>query len=391
MMDYEMKAETGGEQPVNSAGDAEIETAFAATAASDGMVQADIAALKDEVKGLGRQLIAARRPVLTTGGDAGAADERKAFADAYLRKGLETAPELKSMSTVNGPDGGYAVPVELDRMIETVMRDASPIRQVANVVQVGSGDYRKLAMAGGFQSGWVSEIALRPETETPDFVEIAPSMGELYANPAASQTMLDDAAFDVESWLATEIGLDFAQAEGAAFVAGTGNDMPRGFLDYATSEAADGVRPFGTLQRVDTGVDGGLSDGDALIDLVHSLKAAHRQGAAFVMNSTTLSAIRKLKDADGNFLWRPGLTEGAAATLLGYPIVEAEAMPDIASGATAVAFGNFKAGYVIAERTATRILRDPYSNKPFVHFYATKRVGGAVVNSEAIKLLRFSV
>ncbi|MBV7255213.1 phage major capsid protein [Pacificimonas sp. WHA3] len=377
MMDYEMKAD-------------EVEAAFEDAADATEMVQADIAALKDEIKGLSAQMMAVRRPALGVKTEGQDGSERKAFADAYLRKGHESAPELKSLSTTTGPEGGYAVPKELDRMIETVMKEASPIRSIANVVSVGSGDYRKLAATGGFQSGWVSEDALRPETDSPDFVEIAPPMGELYANPAASQTMLDDAAFDVESWLASEIGREFAFAEGAAFVSGDGSDMPKGFLDYATSALPDAVRTFGTLQHIDTGVNGALADGDALIDLVHSLKAAHRQGAAFVMNSATLSSVRKLKDGDGNFLWRPGLESGAMATLLGYPVVEAEAMPDLATGSLSIAFGNFKAGYVIAERTATRILRDPYSNKPFVHFYATKRVGGAVVNSEAIKLLRFS-
>ncbi|MGB7404491.1 MAG: phage major capsid protein [Pacificimonas sp.] len=390
MMDYEIKAETGADDPIDGA----VEAAFAgeaetlSTAAATAAVEADVAALKAEVKGLSSALMRANRPAL--GVKAENAGERKAFAEAYLRKGNEAAPELKSLSTVTGPDGGYAVPIELDRMIETVMKTASPIRGIANVVGVGSGDYRKLAAVGGFQSGWVAETALRPETDTPDFVEVAPPMGELYANPAATQTMLDDAAFDVERWLADEIGREFAFAEGEAFVAGTGVGMPRGFLDYASTDESDGSRAFGTLQHVDTGVDGALADGDALIDLVHSLKAAHRQGAAFVMNSATLSMVRKLKDGDGNFLWRPGLTEGQAQTLLGYPVIETDAMPDVGTGSRSVAFGNFKSGYVIAERTATRVLRDPYSHKPFVHFYATKRVGGAVVNSEAIKLLRFA-
>ncbi|MHB9880075.1 phage major capsid protein [Pacificimonas sp. ICDLI1SI03] len=384
MMDYETKANDGVGQDLEAA----FEGAAFEGVAGD-IMAADLSALKAEVKSLSAQLTASRRPALGMKADGGG-DERKVFADAYLRKGMETAPELKSLNTATGAEGGYAVPVELDRMIETVMKEASPIRGIANVVTVGSGDYRKLAAVGGFASGWVSETALRAETDAPDFVEIAPPMGELYANPTASQTMLDDAAFDVESWLATEIGREFAFAEGAAFVGGTGVNMPRGFLDYASTAEGDGVRAFGTLQHVDTGVDGALADGDALIDLVHSLKASHRQGAAFVMNSSTLSMVRKLKDGDGNFLWRPGLTEGAAATLLGYPVVEAEAMPDVATDAASIAFGNFRAGYVIAERAATRILRDPYTHKPFVHFYATKRVGGAVVNSEAIKLLRFS-
>ena len=205
--------------------------------------------------------------------------------------------------------------------------------------------------------------------------------------------MIDDAMFDVESWLAAEIGSEFAKAEGAAFVGGSGVNRPRGFLSYPTSSALDSVRAFGTLQHQSTGVSGafGVDAGSQLIDFVHALRPAYRQGASFVMNSKTLATIRKLKDNDGNFLWRPGLGEGQPQALLGYPVVEAEDMPDIAADALAVAFGNFRAGYVIAEAAATRILRDPFSNKPFVHFYATKRVGGAVVDSQAIKLLKFGV
>jgi HK97 family phage major capsid protein len=219
-------------------------------------------------------------------------------------------------------------------------------------------------------------------------------MGELYANPAASQSMLDDAAFDVEAWLGEEIGREFGVAEGVAFVSGTGVNQPKGFLTYATAATADSARAFGTLQHVATGVSGAFAataPEDALIDLVHALRPVYRQGAVFVMNSKTLARVRKMKDADGTFLWRPGLEAGQPATLLGYPVIEAEAMPDIAASSLSIAFGNFASGYVIAERAETRILRDPYSRKPFVHFYATKRVGGAVSNSEAIKLLKFAV
>jgi HK97 family phage major capsid protein len=224
------------------------------------------------------------------------------------------------------------------------------------------------------------------------FNEILPTFGDLYANPAASQAMLDDAQFDVESWLASEIAAEFAKAEGSAFVAGNGVDKPTGFLTAPTSDDEDGVRPFGTLQYVPSGAAGAFAAGDAedqLVDLVHALRAPYRQGAVWVMNSATLATIRKFKTADGAFLWQAGLGAGQPDTLLGYP-VEAEEMPDIAAGSLSIAFGNFKAGYLIAERAETSILRDPYSNKPYVHFYATKRVGGAVSNSEAIKLMKFS-
>jgi len=199
--------------------------------------------------------------------------------------------------------------------------------------------------------------------------------------------------FDVEAWLAGEIAADFARAEGVAFVTGTGVSQPRGFLTYPVAATADAGRPWGTLQFVASGAAGafvGTNPADRLIDLVHALRTPYRQGAVFVMNSNTLSVIRKFKDTTGAFIWRPGLSEGEPATLLGYPVVEAEAMPDIGASSLSVAFGNFQAGYVIAERGETAVLRDPYSNKPFVHFYATRRVGGALVNSEAVKLMRFS-
>jgi HK97 family phage major capsid protein len=204
--------------------------------------------------------------------------------------------------------------------------------------------------------------------------------------------MLDDAAFDLESWLADEIAIEFARAEGAAFINGTGADQPKGFLAAPTSAEMDAARAFGTLQYVVSGDAAGFDTAPELklIDLVHSLKAGHRQGASWVMNSATLAEVRKLKAADGSFLWQPGLMEGQPNRLLGYPVVEAEDMPDIAANALPIAFGNFRAGYLIAERTATSILRDPFTNKPFVHFYATKRIGGQVLDSDAIKLLKIS-
>ncbi len=347
-------------------------------------LRSDVDEVKTRVDRIGR---AASRPAI------GSADnpEVKGFVDGYLRRG--STSEIKSLSGATPQDGGYAVPREIDAAIARLLTEISPIRAIAQVVQTGTSGYRKLVSLGGTASGWVSETAARPETDTPQFSEIAPPSGELYANPAASQAMLDDAGFDLEAWLASEIASEFARAEGAAFVGGSGVNQPRGFLAAPTSEDFDGDRAFGTLQYIGTGDAAGLgSNPDArLIDLVHTMKAGHRQGASFVMNSKTLAAVRKLKTADGAFLWQPGLVEGQPDRLLGYPVVEAEDMPDIAAGAFPVAFGNFRHGYLIAERTATQILRDPFTNKPFVHFYATKRVGGQVLDSNAIKLLKIEV
>ncbi|MEP7221673.1 MAG: phage major capsid protein [Novosphingobium sp.] len=366
---------------------------FDIVARQDATEQA-VTALQTDVEGvksrLDRVSLAAARPVLD-----GAAPvptiQLKSFVDGYLRKGYEA--ELKSLSGAVAADGGYAVPRQIDALIAAQLKRMSPIRAISQVVQVGTAGYRKLITTSGAASGWVSETGSRPETQTPKFAEIVPPSGELYANPAASQAMLDDAAFNLEAWLANEIASEFARAEGAAYVGGTGTNQPKGFLSVPTALTTDATRVFGTLQHVvsnnATGFD--ISPELKLIDLVHALRPGHRQGAVFVMNSSTLAVVRKLKAADGSFLWQPGIMEGQPARLLGYPVVEAEDMPDVAANAFPIAFGNFQNGYLITERASTSILRDPYTNKPFVNFYATKRVGGQVLDSDAIKLLKISL
>jgi HK97 family phage major capsid protein len=352
-----------------------------------------VAGLKAELETLKAKIasgaIAAQRPPL----DGVKSAEAASFVDQYLRRGIESGLETKAIGSSSDAIGGYAVPEEIDRAIDETLVAISPIRSIANVVKVGSAGYRKLIASGGTPSGWVGFEAARPETNTPSFTEVVPAGGELYANPAVSQQMLDDAMFDVEKFLANEIATEFARAEGKAFVSGNGTNQPLGFLASPNSAALDGVRPMGTLQTIGTGAAGafpGTNPADKLVDLVQALRSPYRQGAVFVMNSATAAAIRKFKTADGAFLFQPSLAAGQPATLLGYPLIEAEDMPDIAASSLSIAFGNFKAGYVIAERNATTILRDPYTHKPYVHFYATKRVGAQVVNSESIKLLKFA-
>ena len=355
--------------------------------------QADLASLRsdvDEVKGRLEKvsLAASRAPI---GGSRAGSPEVKSFVDGYLRHGRES--ELKSLSIGSPADGGYTVPRQIDTEIQRQLLKLSPIRTIAHVVQVGTAGYRKLVSLGSVASGWVGETDVRPDTAASKFAEIAPTFGELFANPAASQAMLDDSMFDVETWLATEIAREFARAEGAAFVNGTGANVPQGFLAAPTSTAIDGTRAFGSLQYLATGNATGLDPTapDAkLIDLVHAVKPGHRQGAVWVMNSTTLASIRKIKTAMGEFLWQASLVDGLPDKLLGYPVIESADMPDIGAGAFPIAFGNFQNGYLIAERSATSILRDPYTNKPFVRFYATRRIGGQVLDSEAIKLIKIS-
>ncbi len=343
----------------------------------------------EEVKGRLDRAARQARPALD--GSAPVSPELKGFVDGYLRLGRTS--ELKSVTGAVAGDGGFAVPREIDALIAAQLKTISPIRGVAQIVQTGTAGYRKLITNSTANSGWVSETGARPETLTSKFNEIVPPMGELYANPSASQAMLDDAGFDLEAWLADEIATEFARAEGTAFINGSGTNQPKGFLQQPTALTADAARVFGTLQHVVTGNASGFDTAPELklIDLVHSLRAAHRQGAVFIMNTKTLATVRKFKAADGTFLWQPGIFENAPARLLGYPVIEAEDMPDIAANALPIAFGNFRNGYIIAERKTTSILRDPYTNKPYVNFYATKRIGGQVLDSDAIKLLKISL
>jgi HK97 family phage major capsid protein len=359
------------------------------TAEAIAALRGDIAEVKGRLDKINR---AAVRPVIggATDGLIDAAPELKGFVDGYLRMGRET--EMKGLSIGSPADGGFAVPRPIDAEIARRLVKLSPVRSVANVVQTSTSGFRRLISIGGTASGWASETGVRTETNSPKLAEIVPPLGELYANPSATQQMLDDAAFDVGSWLASEIANEFARAEGAAFINGTGTNQPKGLLTGPTTAQNDAVRPFGTLQFI---ASGNATAFDAapeskLIDMVFSMKATLRQGAVWLMNSATLAAVRKFKAADGSFLWQAGIIDGQPSRLLGYPVIEAEDMPDIGAGNFPIAFGNFKAGYLIAERTATTILRDPYTNKPYVQFYATRRVGGQVLDSDAIKLLKIS-
>ncbi|MEN8833836.1 phage major capsid protein, partial [Pacificibacter sp.] len=230
------------------------------------------------------------------------------------------------------------------------------------------------------------------ETGTPTIDRISIPLFELSALPKASQRLLDDAAFDIEAWLAGRIADKFAASESSAFINGDGVDKPTGILAHA--QVDNDSWTWGSLGYVATGTDGGFdgaNPADAIVELVYALGAQYRANGTFVMNSKTAGQVRKLKDADGRFLWSDGLAAGEPARLMGYPVLIAEDMPDIASDAAAIVFGDFAAGYTVAERPDLRILRDPFSAKPHVLFYATKRVGGDVSDFAAIKLLRFSV
>jgi len=270
------------------------------------------------------------------------------------------------------------------------LTQASPIRSVAGIQTVSSSVYKKPFAITGPVAGWANETDLRTETASPTLAELQFPTMELYAMPAATSQLLDDAAVDIDAWIASEVEQAFAEQESAAFVNGDGVNKPSGFLTGPS--VAEASWSWGNLGYVNTGADGSFATGeesDVLVDTIYALKAGYRQNASWVMNRSTQAEVRKLKDADGNYLWQPPAIAGQPANLMGFPVVEAEDMPDIASDATAISFGDFQRGYLIVDRAGIRVLRDPYSAKPYVLFYTTKRVGGGVQDYDAIKLVKF--
>ncbi|MEE4189102.1 MAG: phage major capsid protein [Roseobacter sp.] len=323
--------------------------------------------------------------------DAGA-PHQKAF-NAYLRsgdddglRGLEM--DVKSLSTAVNSDGGYLVDPQTSEAVQSVLKSSASIRSVAAVVNVEATSFDVLVDHSDVGAGWATESGSVAETDTPQIDRITIPLHELSALPKASQRLLDDSAFDIEGWLAHRIADKFARAEAAAFISGDGVDKPKGILDHTSVD--NGIWSWGNIGYVPTGTDGDVTP-ESVVDVVYALGAEYRANATFVMNSKTAGLIRKLKDADGRFLWSDGLAAAEPARLLGYPVLIAEDMPDPDDGADAIAFGDFAAGYTIAERPDLRVLRDPFSAKPHVLFYATKRVGGDVSDFAAIKLLKFAV
>lgn len=336
-----------------------------------------------------QELIVLKRP---GGGSTGAqADTKgKAAFGAYIKSGDDSGlAELqgKSMSVGSDPDGGFAVPEYLDREIENLELEASAILRLARTVTTTGPSYKKITNLRGTTSGWVGETDERPETGTPKLASIEIHVGELYANPKLTQGMIDDAMFDAGGFITTEVGEEFSDQLAAALFTGDGVNKPKGILSKPITDEADRVREFGTLQFVESATKDAISFDD-LKNLKASLRAKYRTGAAWIMNDTTALVLSKVKDVDGRYIWRDAVTEGEPDTLLGYRVEIDENAPDIGAGAYPVLFGNFLRGYYIVRRTARRLLRDPYTSKPYVNFYTTERVGGDVVNSQCIKLLK---
>lgn len=320
------------------------------------------------------------------------AEHQKAYREFLLKGRTDALDDIntRAVSTVVDSEGGYVVPESIDLAIIKAERDFNPMRQICGSLVVNNGNYKLPASIGNAGSGWVGEKAARPQTNTPTIAQLAMNMGEIYANPATTKIALEDMAIDVEAWLAEEVAIQFAEQENAVFTSGDGTDKPKGLLAYATSAVSDkaGTRPFETLQELTSGASGTIVSDD-LITLIHSLRGGYRNNARFMMSGLTLAAIRTMKDANNNYLWRPGLEEGQASNLLGYAVAENEDMPEVTDGAgsKAIAFGDFTRGYLVVDRLGTSVLRDKLTNKPYIHFYTTKRVGGLLRDSLAIKLL----
>jgi len=361
-----------------------------------------ITASEEKAQKLFDDLKAEQQRILAFGNPAAAKSEytpdqqahHKAFMP-FLRKGVDAGLadlQQKAMSVGSDVDGGYTVPLQFDNRVITRLRDLSDMRSLATVITVSGDALEVLNDTGDVSSGWVNETASRADTNTPQLGKSRIPVQEMYAQPVVTQKLLDDSMWDIEAYLANKVANKFARDEGAAFVTGDGVAKPRGFASYATAATADSSRAWGTLEHVATGTSGGFgSNGtDKIIDLVHRFKPAYLSGAKWTMSRATLSLVRQLKDSTGNYLYIPSPVAGVLPTLLGYDVQTMEDMPAVAANALAIAFGNFAEGYTIVDRMGTRLLRDPYTNKPNVKFYFTKRVGGDVVDFDAIKFIKFA-
>ncbi len=325
--------------------------------------------------------------------DAAAKAHSKAF-DRFLRTGdVNALRELNvqgaAVSVGSDTEGGYLVPGQMDSVIEKYERDMTPMRQYARVITVANEHYEKLVKQGEASSGWVGEQEARPDTNAPTWALLTPFFGEIYAKPKVTQKALDDAGINLEAELGEDVGVEFAEKENTAYTTGDGVKKPKGLLAYTMSTQADGTRPLGQIQKLHSGSAGNFV-ADKLIDLVYLLHEGYLANAAWMMNRSSLGAIRKLKDGQNNYLWQPSLVPGVPEMLLGYPIRLNSGVAAPAVDALAATFGDLRRAYQVVDVRGVRMLRDPYTDKPFVVFYSTKRTGGFVVNDRAVKVYALS-
>lgn len=345
-------------------------------------------------KALDDLILKSRRPALGAETKAEPTEHKRAF-DTYVRKGESNglaAIESKAMSVGSGQDGGYLVPAEVEAAIGRLLSKASPMRAIADVRQVSATLYKKPFNTTGAAAGWIGETSARPQTTSATLAELQFPTMELYAMPAATQALLDDSIVNLDDWIAREVEVVFAEQETDAFLNGDGITKPKGLLTY--TKVAQSAWSWGNTGYIATGVAAGFAatnPTDKIVDLIYATKASYRQNARFMLSRATQAQVRKFKDAQGNYLWQPAATPDGSSMLLNFPVVESEYMPDITTDSFSLAFGDFKRGYLIVDRVGVRILRDPYSTKPYVLFYTTKRVGGGMQDFDAIKLMKFGV
>lgn len=328
--------------------------------------------------------------------DGEALDSYAKSFNRWMRSGRDSldANEFKTMSVGSDPNGGYLVTPDTSGRIISKIFETSNVRAIASVQAIGTDALEGRVDRDEADCGWVGEQQARPATGTPEIGKWRIPVHEMYAMPEATVKLLEDASINVEAWLATKVAEKFTRTENSAFVNGNGTNKPKGFLSYTTAATPDSTRAWQVMEHIATGTSGGFGTApngtEKLVDLVHALKAAYRNNARFVLNRRTLGEVRKLKDADGNFLWLPSMTESTPSKLLGYDYSELEDMPDIAANTLSIGFGDFREGYQIVDRLGIRVIRDELTNKPFIRFYTVRRVGGDVVNFDAIKFLKFA-
>jgi len=363
----------------------EIETKGSASAE----LTAKLAKIEKEIDGA-RDTMKSIETAMARGTRAGGEDKKTSAAElaykqafnTWVRKGVEiNKMEHKDLFTSSDPDGGFFVPAEMSSEIVKFLYETSPLRPLCSVQNIGSNKLEIMEDLDQVESGWVGERQARPKTATPKLKQLIIEAHELYAKPVASQAMLDDSAINVESWLAEHIAAKMGRDENLAFVSGNGDGKPRGFLDYASGTA------YGQIEQTES-ASSGVIVFDDIIGVQGSLKQGYRNNGTWGMKRSSFTVIRKLKDLNGQYLWQPSLQAGQPDLLLGRPVVELNDMPAIAASALSVVFADFRAGYQIADRMGIRLLRDPYSSKPFVEFYTTKKIGSAVKNTDAFKILK---
>jgi HK97 family phage major capsid protein len=408
IMGAQVRAEAGDPKTMI----AELNTAFAAfktkndetlgAKADDVVVQAELTKINDAMSKLEASIDEQARKVeaakLGGGGDKPApvdAEYSELFA-SFVRDGTREQEEKLKAAQATGPraamtegstaDGGYTTPIEWDRSITSRLKLISPIRQNAEVISISKAGFTRLFTDRQLGSGWVGETASRPATSTPQFTSLDFGLGEIYSNAAASQRLLDDSEVDIERWLTGEIETEFSRQEGIAFLSGDGANKPYGILTYVTGAANANRHPWGDIKTVNSGAATALTT-DGMVSAVYALPAMYEPNAKFYLNRSTLGALRKLKDGQGNYIWQPTYVAGQPSTLLGRPVVDVPDMPNVGAGAVAALFGDMREAYLVIDRIGVRVLRDPYTNKPFVAFYVTKRVGGGVQNPDAMKAI----